>query len=117
MHELPVIKQIFAIVLNYAKENNAKEVRSVTIQIGEMRDLVPEYVEKYFKYVSEGTIAENAVVKIDRPPVICRCNECGETFSWDAHDLINIKCPTCGSDEGFTPLTGNELQILEIEIV
>jgi len=116
MHELPIIKNVLKIVLDSAHAENAKQVKTVALAVGEMHDLIPELVEKYFAYVSRGTIAEGAELVIKMLPVICVCNSCGE------HIIVHMRrgerteaCPACGG-ESLAVISGDELAIDNIEI-
>lgn len=116
MHELPIIKRVLQIVLSYASEQEAKEVRSITLKVGEMHDLIPELVEKYFSYASRGTIAEKAKLKIMPLPIICTCNDCQKHFVYNLrYGETTQGCPVCGS-KTLNLVSGNELSIDNIEI-
>ena len=115
MHELPIVKGILNVVLNQAAENNAAAIKSVDLEIGEMHDLVPEWVEKFFRFASKGTIAEDAELRIHRRPIICKCDACGEYFVLHLRLEDQLHCPVCGSQE-FQLISGRELQVLKIEV-
>lgn len=116
MHELPIIKKVLNVVLSYASEQGAKEVRAVTLEVGEMHDLIPELVEKYFSYASRGTIAEKAKMKIIVLPITCKCNDCHKDFTFHlSYEEMTQGCPTCGGKD-LARISGNELFIDNIEI-
>lgn len=116
MHELPIIKKVLHIVLSDASEQEAKEVRAVTLKVGEMHDLIPELVERYFSYVSRGTIAEKAKLKIISLPITCTCNDCQKHFIYNLRYVERTQgCPVCGGED-LDLLSGNELLIDNIEI-
>ena len=116
MHELPIVKQILNVCLQYAEKEEAESIKSIRLCIGEANDLILEYVDKYFKYVSRGTIASEAKLELEMLPIICECNTCKE------HIIYHLKgaerttnCPFCGGEE-FTMLNGGELFVDKIEI-
>ena len=116
MHELPIIKKILQIVLTYATDQDAKEVRTVTLKVGEMHDLIPELVEKYFSYVTRGTMAEDAKLKMILLPITCTCKDCQMHFVYNLrYGEKTQSCPVCGS-EALDLVSGNELLIDNIEI-
>jgi len=115
MHELPVVKEVLSAALEYARQENAREIVSVTLCIGQLHDLVPECVEKFFRYAGRGTIAQDAKLTIERPPVICRCGGCGEHFVLHPHDSGGWQCPVCRGDR-FAILTGREFSIENIGV-
>ncbi len=115
MHELPIIQQVMDVVLDYAEQNHATEVRKVFLEIGVLHDLVPEWVQKYFVYAGKGTMAENAKLLISRPGLRIKCESCGKEQGMDIHDGKQPVCPDCGSTD-FTIVSGNEFFIRGIEI-
>jgi hydrogenase nickel incorporation protein HypA/HybF len=117
MHELPIIKEVLNVVFAYAKEQGASKINAVALDIGEFHDLIPELVEKYFRFAVRGTPAQDASLEIGRKPIICRCDGCGTMFVYHLRSGERTEgCPDCGSPEGFTILTGKELEIRNIEI-
>jgi len=54
--------------LKYAQECKARRVVSIHLQVGELRDVVEEWVQRYFDYLSEGTIAEGSKLVFKRTP-------------------------------------------------
>jgi len=115
MHELPIVQSILKTVLQSAKRENARRILSVGLAIGDLHDLIPEWVEKYFVYASRGTIAEGASLHIERIPVILRCSACKEHFSVSVYRDDLVKCPVCGGYDAAIVM-GQELDIINIEI-
>lgn len=115
MHELSVTKDILETVLNIAEANGATRVASVSLTVGEMRDIVPELMQRYFAYVCEGTIAEGATLEIQSIPVTLKCKQCEHVFPCDMRQAAEITCPACGK-RGFDMATGRELRIEGIQI-
>jgi len=115
MHELPFAKSIFNAVVAKAQENGANCVVRVEIEVGALRDFVPEIVQKYWSYVTRGSMAEGSVLNMKEIKATIRCKECGRISAVDMHDLRNTHCRHCGCDVG-TLVTGNELRIVGIEI-
>lgn len=115
MHELPIVNKILETVLCYAEEEKAKKVLSVHLVIGEMHDLLDEWVIKYFSFASRGTIADSAKIEIERTPIICQCGKCRELFISHLRENKQIQCPVCGSLE-YVLQSGDELMLDRIEI-
>ena len=116
MHELPIVKGILEAVIEYATENHAAKVSKVVLTVGSLHDLIPEWVQKYFRFASSGTIAEEAIIVINKTPIICRCKacECNFVFHLSAQPEQQ-HCPECGSKD-FVLVSGRELIIQKIEI-
>ena len=77
MHELGVTRSIVDVVLRNACSQQAKQVLSVSLVIGEMRNLEEEWVQRYFDRCAKGTLAEGAKIKIQKVPMAFYCNDCG----------------------------------------
>lgn len=103
-------------VLQRAELCEAEKVISVSLSIGELRDLHEEWVQRYFSYASRGTMAENAVLKISSLPVMVYCRNCNGEFRLDMKKAVSSTCPLCASNE--TEIrSGRELFIDEIEVL
>ena len=85
MHELGIIVHISRTLEEVAKENQLTEIGSVTLEIGEVSGVVPEYMTF--------------------------CEACRKTYPTVRYGR---QCPGCGSWET-SLLTGNECSIKEIE--
>ena len=116
MHELPVTESILRIVLRHAETAQAKKVLSVSLRVGELSDILEEWLQRYFDYLSRGTIAEGAALCVERVPVTFRCSRCGNIFPVRVREARDSACPGCGSAE--TALhTGRDFFIRHIEVL
>ncbi|MDD5232343.1 MAG: hydrogenase maturation nickel metallochaperone HypA [Syntrophales bacterium] len=116
MHELAVTENILKTVLRHAEANGAQKVVAVNLRIGEMTDLVDEWVQRYFDYLSRDTIARGAEVRIDRSPVMFRCEGCGITFRVRLGEQDRIVCPACSGGKSVL-VSGREFFIRNIEVI
>jgi len=116
MHELPITKSIFNSVVRKADEAGAKSVTRVVLEIGILRDFIPEMVQKYWDYISPGSIAEGSKIEIRELPASAECGKCGNTYMITRENVSDSRCPICGYEFGKL-LTGSELRIVGIEIV
>jgi len=116
MHELPVIDSILNIVLKHAAINQARQIISITLQVGAMSDLEDEWMQRYFDQLSKGTVAETAVLRINRVPVVVVCQSCDHEFEVSLSER-DIVCPECSSIKGFNLLSGREYYIKEMEVI
>jgi hydrogenase nickel incorporation protein HypA/HybF len=115
MHELPITENILNIVLNSARVNNARQVMSIHLQVGKLSDLQDEWLQRYFDYLSKGTVAEGAKLKIERTPVMIQCSACPVSYEADTVQMRNLVCPACGANRG-TLLSGRDYYIKAIEV-
>lgn len=116
MHELPVIENILNVVLKYAEQNHVTKVISISIRVGDLTDLVNEWMQRYFDFVSKNTLAEGAILKITRTPVVFQCRSCQLQFNVTLREIKDVSCTACGSqDVGF--VSGREFFIENMEVV
>ena len=116
MHELPVTENILKVVLRHAEEAKAEKIVSVSLRIGELSDIIEEWLQRYFDYLSKDTPAEGAALRIERVPVIFRCEGCGNSFPVKVREVRDIVCPSCGGGKA-TFVSGREFFIKNIEVI
>jgi hydrogenase nickel incorporation protein HypA/HybF len=115
MHELQVTESILRIVLKHARKHNVQRILVVHLSIGELSDLEEIWIQRYFDYVSNGTIAERARVDIEKTPVRMECSECDEIFTVAIRKEKNIRCPSCGGTT-ISLISGDEYHVKNIEV-
>jgi len=116
MHELPIVKEVLKIAIKYAEQNGGGQIVSIHLGVGELRDLVEIWMQKYFDYVSRGTIAEGATLKVNKYPVVCHCHNCQEFFTLNVHAAQLVTCPVCGKED-YKLVSGNEFLVEGIELL
>jgi hydrogenase nickel incorporation protein HypA/HybF len=115
MHELAVTKSILKVALDHTAQHGGKQVLSIHLRIGEMRNLEQDWIQRYFDYISQGTPAEKAVIKVAKVPVEFRCQACERAFTANFHAEQKILCAHCGSFE-YDLVSGRELVVEKVEI-
>ena len=111
MHEIKIAEELKSVVIEVAAEENLSEVNAVNVVFGRMIQVVPEIFEFAFRECVRGTIAENAVLKIEVLPVKMRCNDCGNEFVPEEEGFVCDKCNS-GNIEIFQ---GREMFVKSIE--
>lgn len=114
MHELSIMTSILDIVVRHAEANNAVSVKRIDLVVGELSDLIPEWMQRYFDYVSRDTIAENAVLAIEKIPALLRCRACAHEFTLD-RESWQFTCTACESSD-VEIVSGREFTVKSIEI-
>jgi hydrogenase nickel incorporation protein HypA/HybF len=114
MHELSIVQDVVKIVLDHARKHGVQKVVGVNLRVGELRDIVDEWMQRFFDYLTKDTIAEGAKLKIERVPVVFRC-ACGETFSVNIREQRDIACPDCKGTK-VTLVSGREFEVQGIEV-
>lgn len=111
MHELSIIENIVEIILTELPKHCIKKVESISLRIGEMRQVVPEALQFGFEFVSKNTPLEGAELIIENVPIKGHCCNCNHKFilkNW----LEN--CPRC-QESKIEIISGKELEIKEFE--
>ena len=84
----------------------------VKLAIGALSYVEPHALEFGFEIVAKGTLAEGAVLTIDRPAGSGRCMTCNTVFSVSAH---GDPCPDCGQ-YAWLLVGGDEMRVVELEV-
>jgi len=116
MHELGITKNIFTIVIRHARVNRVKQVVAVHLKIGALSDLEDEWIQRYFDYLSRGSVAEGARLRIDRVPVAFQCESCSCLFETNIKMVKEIQCPECQS-RSCRLISGDEYRIENMEVL
>ena len=112
MHELSITQSILSIALEKAKEVEASKVTKINLIIGELSGVVGECVEFYFDFLSKDTIAAQASLSLQQPPVQLRCRSCTAVFSPNDSGWT---CPTCREPK-IEIISGRECYVDSIEV-
>ena len=115
MHELSVTQSILEIALDYANRNQATKIMEIHLQIGEITDFDDEWIQRYFDFVSKGTIAEGARLRLTRIPAQLQCQTCSFIFPLD-RSTWNPQCPSCQSKDTQL-ISGREFRIEALEVL
>lgn len=68
MHEFSIIQNLFSIIAKEAAQNHINHINKVTVHIGELRQLVPDFLQFAFTTIAQGTISEGAQLNIEIIP-------------------------------------------------
>jgi hydrogenase nickel incorporation protein HypA/HybF len=112
MHELGLVYSVIHNLEKLADEQKIKEIGSVTVEIGEVSGVVPEYIADCWNYAHvKHEVLKNASLRVLTLPAVTYCEDCGKTYS-----TVQFKkqCPYCKSEHTYL-LKGREFNIKEIE--
>ena len=111
MHELGVVFHIIDDVTKVGEENNLTEIQSVTLQLGTVSTVIPDYLKDCWKWAVKKTeLLKSAELIIEPIEAITFCEDCQSTYDTIKHGK---KCPNCGSEHTYL-LQGTEFMIKEI---
>lgn len=110
MHELSLCRSIYGIV-DGARED--RPVTSVHLQVGRLRQVVPETLEYCWAMVTEGSPLAGSTLDIDHVPVVLDCRDCAERTT--VEEVLLLTCAGCGSGN-IVMVTGEELLVTSIDV-
>ena len=112
MHELGIVFHIIETIEGVAKEQELSEVSSVTLEVGEVSTVIPEYLEDCWKWACKrSSLMDGSKLIIETIKAVTYCEDCGKTYETVKYAKV---CPHCGSESTYL-LEGNGVQIKEIE--
>jgi hydrogenase nickel incorporation protein HypA/HybF len=114
VHELPITEDILKIALSHGEKNGAKRIVRINLVIGDLTDLIDEWVQRYFEYLAKDSIAAEAKLVIERVPITVMCGQCKKPFVVEKKKL-DFECPVCGQ-KGTELMRGREFTVKSIEI-
>ena len=112
MHELGIAQSIMQIVLSEAERARARKVLKVTVKVGELAGVLPDSLTFCFNLLAKSTIAEHALLTIEKVPIRGYCSQCESEFVIADN---RYWCTTCGNKH-IQLVSGRELQIGQLEI-
>jgi hydrogenase nickel incorporation protein HypA/HybF len=112
MHELPITQSILEITLRHAQQAHANRVASINLVIGQLASVVDDSVQFYWDMISEGTIAQGALLNFERKAVVLKCLNCENEYTPAGESFA---CPNCQS-ESIKIISGEEFYLESIEV-
>lgn len=109
MHELSVCASIAAIVTQHSGPHR---VRAVQLEVGRLRQIVPEALTFCWTAVTQDTPLDGAALEVREIPAEITCSACG------ARSVVEgpvLQCSACGSGL-VTVVRGEEFLVTSIEI-
>ncbi|MEI2715038.1 MAG: hydrogenase maturation nickel metallochaperone HypA [Nocardioides sp.] len=110
MHELSLCRSIFAVVDEAAA---GRAVRTVHLQVGQLRQVVPETLVYCWGLVTEGSSLGEAALEIDHVPVRLSCRACGETT--EVGHVLVLVCAACTSGD-IEMVSGEEFMVTSLDV-
>lgn len=112
MHELALSRSIVDLIREQAAAQGFGRVRTVRLVIGALSHVDPDAIRFGFDAIARGSVADGAVLEIERPPGEAFCMACETTVPLgDRGD----PCPRC--DGWQLVVTGGEdLRVKDLEV-
>ncbi len=110
MHELGILFHIADTVMDVVRKNNLTKVEAIVLEVGRISAVVPEYLRYSYPAAVDGTMLEDAELRIEMLPANGRCRSCGTVF-----DIVdnNRVCPRCRAED-YEVVSGTEFNLKEI---
>ena len=113
MHEMSLCHAIAEIVVDEARAAGAAGIRRVTLEIGVAAPVEIEAIRFCLPLCLADTVAAEAELKIERPPLEIRCDGCGAIHH---PPRATAPCPVCGAVGGDI-LSGRQMRVVALEAV
>ena len=112
MHELSIVKRILEMALEVSRDHGDQPVERVEVQVGVLRQVVPESMLFAFEAACRGTLAEGAVFEWSKVPAEVICERCEAVFH---PEFALWVCPACGAGGGRI-VAGDELLVSSVTL-
>ena len=80
MHEMSYITKMVVLAIDVAKDNDARAVKKIEIDIGKASGVMPFYMYKYYPEAVKNTILEGSELVCREVPVKALCEECNKEY-------------------------------------
>ena len=114
MHELGIVFYIIKACEKAAQENNAKSIKEITLEVGEVSTIVPSYFKDCFSWaIKKNDLMKDCKLNLVVLEGISYCNDCKKTYRTTKYGK---ECPYCKGHNTYL-VTGSEVNIRDIKIV
>lgn len=93
MHEMSIAASMLDVVLQAAEQAGATRVEAVEVEVGALKQVVPEVLQMAWQAVRADTLADGAILRIEEIPARAECRQCGRRFEPDiAYSFLCLHC-------------------------
>lgn len=93
MHEMSTMVRLVNQAAKVMEEQHLSSIRQMSVEVGEMTDILPEYLYKYFPEAIRNTPLEGSELVVRTVPAKAQCLDCGTIFHPSREN--DYKCPSC----------------------
>ena len=109
---MSIAQSILDIIDDTLEEKEKGKLREIVVDIGELVAVVPDSLHFCFEAIINGTIYQNAELKINLIPLKIKCSQCKNESKIEK---FIFSCPKCNSVDIKT-ISGEELNIRYLEV-
>lgn len=123
MHEASLVSGMLGMALEEVEKFNASRgpgegkvvrIKEIALDIGLISCVEEQTLKDCFEIMSEGSLAEHAVLTVNRQPLQCQCEDCAKPFELHRR---HFRCPFCGGEHiTFSGGHGCILSKLDVDI-
>lgn len=105
MHEMSIAVELLRQALEIAAKYKATGIEEIEVQVGVLRQVVPEALELSFRAAADGSSAAEARLTITQENAVAVCRACGCMFLPQIDDFT---CTQCGQADARL-VAGNDI--------
>lgn len=110
MHELSVVMEVFDLLSEIMSEQSLKKISTVTVEIGELSGILPDYFNECWKVARLDTAFASTDLILQFIPAVALC-ACGTEYEMTKNSRV---CPACHKTD-YTIKHGREFTVKQIE--
>jgi hydrogenase nickel insertion protein HypA len=110
MHEVSLCRSLAAAVTRAAGD---RRVESVFVDVGQLRQVVPEAMAHAWVFVVRNTTLDGAELRLNSIPAVLACSDCGHEAELGPE--LGFACHRCGS-AGTHLVSGEEFTLTAIDV-
>lgn len=111
MHELGIVLEIFEIAQEISQEQNLNKIESITVEVGELCGIIPDYFKECWNVARLETPFENTKLELLIKPAVALC-ACGKEFELNKNGRV---CPYCDKTD-YKIISGRDFIIKQFEV-
>ena len=112
MHEMSIVQSLVELCEKNLNENGGGEIKEIVVKVGRLSGVEAHYLQSCYDVFRQGTVCENAELKIHIQDVVIECEKCGYNGVLEQNNFI---CPKCESTN-LKITDGEDLYLMQLVI-
>ena len=110
MHEMSIAASLVDHVLEIGREQRARRIEVVEVEVGVLRQVVPGALQVAFAALTVDTVAEGAVLQLTETKAVAQCRSCQVRYDVAIDCYL---CPRCHQAD-VQVLSGNDIVLKSV---